>query len=323
MPGLTSWMCSRRHVRRRAITTLGTSENPRLRFSASTRSSTQSTVKNPTASSTSSSPSTVTAGSSPSPLGSRIAEHPLHRRGRGRDVRHSNKLLGKTILRGARPAHADWFARVVHRFPTGDCATGFQPVETFQPGRYIIKSVSKFASVGFGDDAVIEVTSLDVLHPKSAAEPPPSADRPSPSRISMAASLTSPCSPAAPASRRRSSRTRRFSSMATRESSAHRRLSRRDGTKRPTNTTTPRGASIFPRTTGTARTVDRTLPKMLACRRLKRIRQSRFRVDESIRPFILEINTNPCLSPDAGFAAALEKPASPPAEAVRRILTDC
>ncbi len=47
-----------------------------------------------------------------------------------------------------------------------------------------------------------------------------------------------------------------------------------------------------------------------------------FRVDRAGQPWILEINTNPCLSPDAGFAAALDNAAIPFDEAVQRILED-
>jgi D-alanine-D-alanine ligase len=47
-----------------------------------------------------------------------------------------------------------------------------------------------------------------------------------------------------------------------------------------------------------------------------------FRVDPGGRPWILEINANPCLSPDAGFAAALEASDVRYAEAVERILCD-
>lgn len=47
-----------------------------------------------------------------------------------------------------------------------------------------------------------------------------------------------------------------------------------------------------------------------------------FRVDERGRPWILEINANPCLSPDAGFAAALQRAGIEWSSAVRRILDD-
>ncbi len=45
-----------------------------------------------------------------------------------------------------------------------------------------------------------------------------------------------------------------------------------------------------------------------------------FRVDAAGRPWILEVNVNPCLSPDAGFAAALERAGIPYGEGVRRII---
>jgi D-alanine-D-alanine ligase len=47
-----------------------------------------------------------------------------------------------------------------------------------------------------------------------------------------------------------------------------------------------------------------------------------FRIDAAGRPWILEINANPCLSPDAGFAAALDASGISYTGAIDRILTD-
>jgi D-alanine-D-alanine ligase len=47
-----------------------------------------------------------------------------------------------------------------------------------------------------------------------------------------------------------------------------------------------------------------------------------FRVDPSGRPWILEINTNPCLSPDGGFAAALMRAGWSLPQAIREILSE-
>lgn len=47
-----------------------------------------------------------------------------------------------------------------------------------------------------------------------------------------------------------------------------------------------------------------------------------FRVDNQGAPWILEVNTNPCLSPDAGFAAALERGNMSFDDAIERILDD-
>jgi D-alanine-D-alanine ligase len=47
-----------------------------------------------------------------------------------------------------------------------------------------------------------------------------------------------------------------------------------------------------------------------------------FRVDSAGQPWILEINTNPCISPDAGFAAAVAAAGIDFTQAVDRIIHD-
>lgn len=47
-----------------------------------------------------------------------------------------------------------------------------------------------------------------------------------------------------------------------------------------------------------------------------------FRVDREGRPWVLEVNANPCLSADAGFAAALNRGGITDTEAIGRIIAD-
>ncbi|HOP03492.1 MAG TPA: ATP-grasp domain-containing protein [Tenuifilaceae bacterium] len=47
-----------------------------------------------------------------------------------------------------------------------------------------------------------------------------------------------------------------------------------------------------------------------------------FRVDDNGQPWVLEVNANPCISPDSGFYAACQQAKIPFVEAIRRIVND-
>ncbi len=76
---------------------------------------------------------------------------------------------------------------------------------------------------------------------------------------------------------------------------------------------------------GDAPLLGRLRELSLACHRLFGLRgwaRVDFRVDGEGNPFILEVNVNPCISPDAGFAAAVARSGLTYEDAIARILAD-
>jgi len=67
---------------------------------------------------------------------------------------------------------------------------------------------------------------------------------------------------------------------------------------------------------------DRPNKEMLASFRLRGYARVDFRVDERNQPWVLEINANPCLSPDAGFVAAASQSGLSYRQVVERIIRD-
>jgi D-alanine-D-alanine ligase len=46
------------------------------------------------------------------------------------------------------------------------------------------------------------------------------------------------------------------------------------------------------------------------------------RVDKNGEPYVIEVNANPCISPDSGFIAATNEAGIPFTEVLKRIISD-
>ncbi|HEU4618002.1 MAG TPA: D-alanine--D-alanine ligase, partial [Gammaproteobacteria bacterium] len=84
-------------------------------------------------------------------------------------------------------------------------------------------------------------------------------------------------------------------------------------------TNTPRSFEVEPEL---ARAVEAAARACWRAFELEGYARVDFRIDEGGRPWVLEVNANPCLSPDAGFAAALERAGVDYTEAVKWLVDD-
>lgn len=223
----------------------------------------------------------------------------------------SNKLTAKHMLRLANLPTAAWHTC---SFPAAEPGT-----HGFEPGRYIIKSVWEHASIGLGDDSIVNIRHIDELT-KAIVD---RADRPGGEafaesyiegrefNLALLANqsepeILPPCEIVFENFPRERAKIVNYSAKWDENSFeyAH----------------TPRRYDVQP---SDAPLLERMKSLALQCWRLFDLHgyaRVDFRVDEAGNPLILEVNTNPCLSPDAGFAAALEQAGISFTDAVQRIL---
>lgn len=222
----------------------------------------------------------------------------------------TSKVLTKRTLRAAGLATPPWFT------PAGPSRPDL-PL----PGRYIIKPVWEDASIGLDDDAVREFRDLDELARAARARAgrfggPMFAELFIDGRefnLSLLADLEGP-QVLAPAEIQfidyAPDRLKLVNYRAKWVPDAFE------------YTHTPPTFDFGPQDAGLLETL-RTLA--LQCWHIFDLRgyvRVDFRVDAAGRPWILEINANPCLSLDAGFAAAAERTGIEYVEVIRRIVAD-
>lgn len=218
----------------------------------------------------------------------------------------SGKLVAKRLLSGAYMTTPTWYS-------TADLCRG----EPFEPGRYILKSVWEHASRGLDEDSIIETSDSRSLlktlrdrEPRLAGEG--FAELYIEGREFNLSILAGKVLPAAEIV---------FEGYAADKPKVVGYRAKWDETSYEFNHT-PRRFD-FPES-------DHALLQLLSsmadeCWRIFGLRgyaRVDFRVDHAGTPWVLEVNTNPCLSLDAGFAAAVARAGMTYPHAIRRILDD-
>jgi D-alanine-D-alanine ligase len=205
----------------------------------------------------------------------------------------SSKLLAKRAMRAAGLPTADWIALD-------------EPPKPFAPGRYIVKSVWEHASIGLDDTSVVELRSIEEAREAIEAR----LDRLAGEAFAEAyidgrefnlSLLDSPEGPIVlpPAEMRFVDYPEGKLKL------TDYRAKWEEGSFEHRNT---RRCFDFPTPDGKMLGVLRRLAS--GCRDLFGVdgyARVDFRVGVDGRPWILEVNANPCLSPDAGYAAAVER----------------
>jgi D-alanine-D-alanine ligase len=219
----------------------------------------------------------------------------------------AGKVTTKKILRGAGLPTPDWLA---DRPDDGPAVS---------PGRYIIKTVYEHASLGLGDDSIVCVDGCGELRQALAAEAarhgrPCLAERFIEGREFNLSLLDGPAGPQVlpPAEIDFSAFPPGKPRIVGYAAKWH------EGSYEFAHT--PRRFDFPP---ADEPLVARLRQLALAAWRLFGLAgyaRVDFRVDESGHPWILELNANPCLSPDAGFRAALSRASVSFPAAVSRIL---
>jgi D-alanine-D-alanine ligase len=225
----------------------------------------------------------------------------------------SNKLLAKTLLDGAGLPTPAWTA------PRRSCGPGLFRRPRENPRRWIIKSVWEHASIGLDSEAIVEASSDQLLETLMAQRAPLLgracfAEAFIDGREFNLSLLDGPDGPQVlpPAEILfegfHPDQVRMVDYKAKWDDASYQYHH------------TPRRFDFEPGDDGLLdqlRTLGLECWDLLGLRGYARVD---FRVDRHERPWILEINANPCLSPDAGFAAAVHQAGLTMTEAVGRIL---